>query len=526
MPRLRLRRFALIGLVLVPILAGGFIFQTRASQDGAVLLDQVVQLVVGRYVDPVVQDSLYEKAARGLLRELNDPYTELFSPKDVAGFTRSTAGRYGGIGMQIEKPQDYITVSRVFPNTPAEAAGIHEGDRIVAVDTAGTRDWKIAQVSDALLGTPGTKVQATFERPGVTTPIIVNFTRALIKIPAVPYAITINGIGYVPLQQFNDFASEELSAALTKFEKEGARGVILDLRGNPGGILEQSLAVSNLFLSQGQEILGVRGRAFKAERYVAEVKPLAPTLPLIVLTDGGSASASEIVAGALQDHDRALILGTTSYGKGLVQSLYQLDGGYALKLTTAKWYTPSGRSIQKDRKVVNGEFVDDGPDSLETDSVKKSRPEFKSDGGRTVYGGGGITPDVIVQSDTITTPEQQFFRAIAPKTQQVYVAISDYALELKSAAKPGFTVAPEWRQELFKRFVAAGVPVDKQQFDAATPTVNRLIQNRIARFAFGDSTAKRMALADDAQLQRALDLLKGAKTQQELFAAAHVAIRK
>src|SRR4029079_17667188 len=171
--------------------------------------------------------------------------------------------------------------------------------------------------------------------------------------------------------------------------------------------LEQAGSVANLFLKRGMEISSVRGRAGFQEVLTASDDPIAPEIPRIVLTHGRTASASEIVAGALQDHDRAVLVGTTSFGKGLVQTLFPLEGGYALKMTTAKWYTPSGRSIQKERKIVDGRFVQDtASDSLETDAVRKTRPAYRSDAGRTVYGGGGITPDVIVKPDTISTAEQ------------------------------------------------------------------------------------------------------------------------
>jgi carboxyl-terminal processing protease len=522
MPR-RFPKVALLGVLVVPAVAGGFIAQERASAEGVQLFRQVVELVSRSYVDTVSQAELYEKAARGLLEELKDPYTELLTPKDRSAFETRTGGRYGGVGMQIEPLSGFVSVSRVFPNTPAEAAGIREGDRIIAVDTASTRDWKIDQVSAALLGTPGTKVTATFARPGVATPIVVKFTRATIKVPAVPYAITIDSIGYVPLLQFNEFATEEIAEAVRKFQQQGARGIVLDLRSNPGGILEQALSVSDLFLKKGQEIASVRGRGFDSQTFTATGRSIAPSIPLIVLTDGGSASASEIVAGSLQDHDRALILGTTSFGKGLVQTLYNLDGGYAVKMTTAKYYLPSGRLIQKDRKMVDGAYVEAVPDSLESDSVKKSRPTFKSDAGRTVYGGGGITPDFIVKPDTISTPEQEFYKKIAPKYTEYYTALSDYALQLKTSVKPGFTVEPAWRDELFRRITAAGVPIERELYDRATPSVNRELQRRVAHLAFGDSTAKRMSLEDDVQLRRALDLLRSARTQQDLFTTARLA---
>jgi carboxyl-terminal processing protease len=374
-----------------------------------------------------------------------------------------------------------------------------------------------------LTGTPGTRVTAKFERLGVDEPIVVKFTRATIKVPAVPYAITFDNIGYVPLQTFNEFATEELEVAVRKFQQEGARGVILDLRSNPGGILDQALSVSNVFLRGNQEILSIRGRESDSQTFRAERQGVAPTVPLVILVDGFSASASEIVAGALQDHDRALIIGTTSYGKGLVQTVYDLEGGYAVKMTTAKYYLPSGRLIQKERKLVDGAYVEVVPDSLETDSVKKTRPQFKSDGGRTVYGGGGITPDLIVKPDTISTPEQDFRKKIAPKYSEFYTALSDYALQLKPSVRPGFQVQQAWRDELYKRITAAGVAIEPELYRKATPEVDRMIESRLARLAFGDSTAKRMSLDDDVQLQRALQVLRGASTQQELFASAGVA---
>jgi carboxyl-terminal processing protease len=520
MPR---HRTAAASLLLVPLLVGGFLLQSRSDRDGPRLFDQVLTLVSNRFVDTVDAAGLYEKAARGLVHELNDPYTVLFTPKELQAFTTTTGGRYAGVGMQIEDIKGQITVNKVFPNTPAEQAGIAEGDRILFVDTASTKGWKIDQVSNALKGPPGTKVNVRFSRPGVAEPIAVRFTRAVIHIPAVPFATMVDGkVGYIPVQQFNETATEELANALRRLQREGAKGVVLDLRGNPGGILDQAFAMSNLFLDEGAEILSVRGRHNDVQTYVAKERPSAPTIPLVVLTDGNSASAAEIVAGALQDHDRALIVGTTSFGKGLVQTLFPLDGGYALKMTTAKWYTPSGRSIQKERKVVDGRFVnEDAPDSLESDSVRKARPVFKSDAGRVVYGGGGITPDIIVQPDTITTAEQQVAKALAPKAQEVYATLANYAVDLKPIAKgSNFTVQPAWRDEFYRRLQSAGVTIDKQQYNSAAPYIDRLIENRVARIAFGDSTATKRSFRDDAQLQKAFEVLRRGQSQKDLFVIA------
>ncbi len=520
----RIRKAAFIGALLVPVVAGGFLLQTRSQREGAELLDQVMQLVNDRYVDTLPLSDVYAKAATGLVKELNDPYSELLTPKDLKQFSSRTGGRYGGLGMLIEPDNDTKTVRvvTVYPNTPAEAGGVREGDLIIKVDTLSTRGWTINQVSDSLTGTPGTKVKVSFARPGVTVPITASFTRAVINVPAVPYVITFaNKIAYVPLQQFNENAADNIQAAVKKLQDEGARGIILDMRGDPGGILDQSLRVANTFLPQGNLLATVKGREGPIQVETAKSAPLAPTVPLVVMTDDRTASASEIVAGALQDHDRALVVGQTSFGKGLVQGVYDhLDGGYALKLTTGKWFTPSGRSIQRPRKFVNGQFVEETPDSAETNASKKSRPVYKSDAGRTVYGGGGITPDVIVQDDTLTTVEQQFTKAIAPKGQDFLTVLTDYSMELAKSVPATFTVQPAWNNEFYTRLQAKGVTVDRKTYDGASRYVNRLLDQRVAHFAFGDSAAKRRDLPYDAPLRKAIDLLDKGGSQRELFAAA------
>jgi carboxyl-terminal processing protease len=511
------RRTALIGVILVPAIAGAFVVQDRASREGGRLFSQVLDLVNARFVDSVNAADLYEKAARGLVTQLQDPYSELMSPRQLTQFNTNTAGRYGGIGMRIEEqPGKGVTIVTVFPNTPAEKAGIREGDIIIAIDTLAVRGWNSRRVADSLTGTPGTKVNVTFARPGVTDPIKATFTRALIRVPAVPYAIMFDGkIGYIPLQGFNETSTQELARSIANLQGQGARGLVLDLRNNPGGFLDQSLSISNLFLNEGQEIASVRGRNVEPQTYYAREKPLAPTLPLVILVDQYSASASEIVAGALQDHDRAVIVGTTSFGKGLVQTVFNLDGGYALKMTTGKWYTPSGRSIQKERILTEeGNWVEVDHDSLEL----KDRPTFKSDAGRTVYGGGAVIPDLIVKPDTFTTAEQEYRKATAAKSPDIYVIMYDYAIELKDKVKPDFTVQPAWRDELYRRFQAKGIEVDRALFNGAARSIDRDMEIRIARLAFGDSTARRRTVDDDPQLARALDLLRRGGTQQDLFA--------
>jgi carboxyl-terminal processing protease len=523
---LRPRTAAAASLLFIPLVAGGFFIQKSPHPGTPKLFDQVISLVANRYVDSLQGSAIFAKAAHGLVRELNDPYSELLAPKQNDEFNRSVGGRYGGVGMLLEEQKTTgtttVVVSRVFPHTPAEEGGVREGDRIIQVDTLPIVDTKIDKVSDALRGIAGTTVKVTFARPGVPEPVRLSFKRAVIHVPAVPYATMLGDkVGYIPLQTFNENAADEVEAAAAKLVSEGARGIVLDLRENGGGIVEQSLAVSSLFLKRGQSIVNVRSRNAAEEVARASDEQLATQPPMVVLTDGGSASASEIVAGALQDHDRALVVGTTSFGKGLVQSVFPLDGGYALKITTGKWYTPSGRSIHRERTLLpDGRFVEARPDSLETEAEKRARPKYSSDAGRSVYGGGGITPDVLVADDTLTTAEQDLLKAIAPKAQAFVTVMNQYAFELKGTAARDFTVTPAWRTELRRRLTAAGVTIDAKYEPTATRFLDRELDRRVARLLLGDAGAKQRALADDHQLARAVTLLATARSQEQLFAAA------
>ncbi len=512
------RKLAAFAVILVPLLAGGFLLQGRAAREGAELLDQVLRLVGDRFVDTLPEGVMYEKAARGLVRELNDPYTELLSPKEVKQFGNRTSGRYGGLGMSIQLRDKQIVVERVFPNSPAERNGVLEGDRIIQVDTNSTRDWSTARTADSLTGTPGTKVRVKFARPGVPQPIAIEFTRAIVHVPAVPYGILFGNVGYVPLQAFNENASEELEKTIRTVMSQGAKGVIIDLRDNPGGILEQSLTVSNLFLRSGAEIASVRGRNGETNSYVARSQPTLPNTPLIVLVNERAASASEIVAGALQDHDRAVLVGQTTFGKGLVQSVFPLDGGYALKLTTAKWYTPSGRSIQRERKYVDGRFVEDTTrDSTETEATKKKRPAFKSDAGRLVYGGGGVTPDVMVPDDTLTTQEQELLKVLSPKAAEFTTLLQDYALELSKQVPKDAQPSQAWRDEFRKRLAARDVKVDSTAWENGRRWLDQELERFVIRYAQGDSAVARRQLKYDPVLRKAIDMMNRGQTQRDLF---------
>ncbi|HEX5724999.1 MAG TPA: S41 family peptidase [Longimicrobiaceae bacterium] len=503
-------RRAAVAAVLLPALVGGFALQAWTGDDGSRLFHQVMAHLVNDSPDSLTADALYEKAARGLVESIGDPYAQLYSPRELAEFSREALrGRYGGLGMTVERLSDTVTITRVFPSTPARAAGIRPGDRILAVDGTPVVGWELARVTERLLGEPGTPVRVTLARRGRGT-LRLEVHRAAVSVPAVPFATVLeDGIGYLPLEQFSESSRAELESAFAGLRKSGARAFVLDLRGNGGGSLDQAIRISNLFVRRGSEIVRVVYRNAAPEVYLATEEPLVPAgMPVVVLADEGAASASEIVAGALQDHDRAVIVGTTTYGKGLVQDLFQLEHGWALKLTTGKWYTPSGRSIQRARS-------DTLPPS---DSALAARPVYRSGAGRLLYGGGGIAPDLVVRDDTLRGAERALMEALLEHPDAVDEALTEVALELGLDAGADFAVQPAWRERLRARLERAGVRVDAARYDAGGALVDRLLEQRAAGLVFGDSAVFRRTRGRDPQLQAALRVLRGARTQQEAFA--------
>lgn len=511
------RKAGYAAVLTATFMLGGFMMPDREAQAGQNLFRDVLTLVSTRYVDTLAVSEVYERAAEGLVDRLGDPYADLFSPEELEEFTVAYEGHYAGVGMVIQAQEGATVVQRVFPNTPAEQNGVQAGDRVLAVGGESTDGWSIERVSNALKGEPGTVVTVIFARYGARQPIEARITRAIVRIPAVPYATLVDGdVGYIPLLQFNETAGDEVAAALRRVMDEGASGVVLDLRGNGGGIVDQAVRIAGMFLPEGSDIARQVERSEDQVEYLNETDPIAPEVPLVVLVDEASASASEIVAGALQDHDRAVVLGATSFGKGLVQTAYRVDGGYVLKMTTGKWLTPNGRSIHRERTVVNGRLVE-VDDSTHFAAGRDQRPTYHSDAGRVVYGGGGIMPDLEVDPDTLTSPEQEL-RAALFQSPDFSVAVFEMASELRGDVDRDFVITPAWRADLYERLVARGLDLDRDLYDRGAGFVDRVLVDRIGRLAFGDAYAKLRDADNDVQLMTAIEVIRAGSTgQQGLF---------
>ncbi len=531
------QRWGVIGIVAaISFVSGGWLLQRGATNAGVGvqqqrLFNDVLTHVSNYYVDSVPDSSLYRKATDGMLSELKDPYSVLLAGDDYKQLTEQTSGNYAGLGIQIESRDGWITVVAPLPETPADRAGIQTGDQIIEVDGKSTEGWKSDEAVKALRGAPGSRVKIVVRRVGLGQTMPFDLTRAAIHQKSVPAGTMFSaGIGYISLSPVAETSAQELRDEITAMRARGMKELVFDLRLNPGGLLDQGVKVADLFLNPKQEIVATRGRAAgSSKQFFDQAQQAWPDMPIVVLVNEGTASASEIIAGALQDHDRAVVVGAPTFGKGLVQTLFPLGDGVALKLTTARWFTPSGRTIQRIAKDENDQvrqaLADRGvADSTGTaDTALAKRPIFHTDAGRIVRGGGGIVPDIVVRRDTLMPNEREFVRALGEKTQVYLDVLTSYALDLKRKGAPtaeNFTVTPEMHRQVYDRMRARGVQVSQAVYDSAASFVDPQIGYEIARYVFGRPAEFRRKAADDRQVQVALDLLRRAETPRDLLTLA------
>ncbi|MBO7383070.1 MAG: S41 family peptidase [Fibrobacter sp.] len=369
-------------------------------------LNKVLSEVNRKYVEDVNPTELTDAALNGI-RNILDPHTTVFTPKDYEGLKVSMEGKFGGVGITISLRDNILTVISPLSGTPAFRLGIRAGDRIRKIDGKDTKGLSLDDAVSKLRGKIGTDVTVSIEREGVPDLMDFTITRAEIIVHAVPYyGMVTSDIGYIKLATFSDKTTSDVENAIKNLQKQGMKKIILDMRYNPGGLLNQAIEISELFLKKGNVIVSTRGRTQRTESRARRDGMVKADMPMVVLVNQGSASAAEIVSGALQDWDRALIVGKTSFGKGSVQTIFPLDNqGNALKLTTAFYYLPFGRCINKPENGIKGLSLQDEEEAEEEGTEVKDtakadtakRDTFYTNNGRMMFGGGGITPDVDVE---------------------------------------------------------------------------------------------------------------------------------
>ena len=516
-----IRRRFLFGALMLALFSLGWWAGRGATGDLYTNLDvfvEVLQRVQDNYVDPVKPATAVTGAIEGMLKDL-DPYSQYLDENEYSGLQSITQGKFSGIGVVVGVRDEYPTVISPIEGSPAWEAGIHSGDVIVKVEATSTAGLGVEGVAKLLRGPEGTPVTLSIAREGEQGEQSYTITRREIVTRSVPYAFMAGkDLGYVRLASFSEKSGAEMRDALARLRSEGARRFVLDLRMNPGGLLDQAVDVAEQFLPKGSMVVYTRGRArnqdqrFYAGNAVGDVKS-----PLVVLIDQGSASAAEIVAGSLQDLDRALIVGRTSFGKGSVQSVYPLRGKTtANKLTTALYYTPSGRSIHRPRHAGFDPLVDDGdpaPADTASDSTQV-RPKFHTSAGRIVLGGGGIAPDVTVTSDSLVGIAREIERrGLAFRFANKWIN-----------AHPGATAGTSLPEATWSAFTAY-LRAEKLDADAAAlaaerAVIERAVRRELARRTGGDAAAMRVVLEGDPLFARAAAILDRSARPADVFAAS------
>jgi len=501
--------------------------------DGLKILGSVYERVFYNYVEDIDAYQLLEAGIGGMLDYL-DEHTQYLPPSYYEDLMMSTEGEFGGLGITINIRDHYPTVVSPIEGTPAFLMGIQGGDKIIEIEGESTLDFTSSDAVELLRGNPGTQVTITIEREGLDAPFPLTITRDIIHVDSVPYAFMIDDIGYIRVASFSRTTTDELVEKLTELEAQGARGLILDLRWNPGGLLEAANGVSELFLGDGDLIVYTKGRLRNQNRsYYAETpaRPRRTDLPTIVMVNGSSASASEIVSAAIQDHDLGMVVGKTTFGKGTVQTVFPLSDDRALKLTTAKYYTPSGRSIHKDRHEDDSDIdLTEAPDEaqgdaaeIESDIPREEKEKFSTDAGRIVYGGGGITPDIEIEQ-----PFLDDFEVALERDGALFSFATTWSAHHEVS---GDVVVDETMLQAFSEHLATRENIDEYlgvydlvRTDALLAEnedyIRQGIRRELMRRNFGPEAAYKVAIEDDVQLQETLEIFKRARTTQDLFSIA------
>ena len=523
---------AVVSAIVISALVGGFFGRSALATDDRIpehykVFSQAVSAIESGYVDKVESDALVASAIRGMLATL-DPHSSYFTPQEYARMRERQEGRYYGIGVSIQSIDNDITAVVVFEGSPAYKKGIRSGDIIAKVNGESAKGWTTEKAMSVLRGQKGTPVQIEIRRRGYEQPIPVQLTRDEVYIPTVPAYFMIDGTtGYIRMQDFGENTDHDVKHALHELASKGMRRLLFDIRQNPGGPLDQAIKVANEFLPRGSMIVETRGRiANSDQKYKATEDSEFTDIPIVLLANRNSASASEIVTGALQDHDRAYVVGETTFGKALVQSIYRISGSAGLALTTAHYYTPSGRLIQRPWDATFDEYL--SYSMKDQDAARPHNPtDLKhTDAGRAVYSGGGIEPDKRVAGPIegfnpsrfgrMLYARQTFERFAQPFTAEGDTRIGAPAANGRKTVKPNFVVDDAMVADFKEQLNTDHIKMDDAAFAKEIEFIRAMMRFRIDEALFGIAEARRHLISVDPQAQAALQMFGEAQKLTEL----------
>ncbi len=529
---------AVLFAILVSALVGGLFGRSALATDDKVpehyrAFTAALNVVETSYIDKVDSDRLVYGAVRGMLGTL-DPHSSFFDPKEYAQMRERQEGRYYGIGVSIQVYDGDVTAMNVFEGSPAYKRGIRRGDVLAKVAGEDAKGWTVDQAMHKLRGPKGTNVEVGVKRRGYEQLIPFQLTRDEVYIPTVPAYFMLDATtGYIRMQDFGENTDRDVKHALHDLSSKGMKRLLFDIRGNPGGPLDQAIKVANEFLPKGKMIVYTRGRVPNSDQdYHATEDGEFTDIPVVALVNRNSASASEIVSGALQDHDRAYIVGETTFGKALVQSVYRISGGAGLALTTAHYYTPSGRIIQRPWDASFDEYLSYTLRDQDANKAHNASDLKRTDAGRPVYAGGGIEPDKRVSGPLEGFNPDRFGRMLVARGEfanyaQKYAAEGDTRVSQASTGrktvKRNFVVDDGMVADFREQLTKDKVKVDENAFKKDVDFIKAMMRFEIDNAVFGIADARRHLILVDPQAQAALmmfgeaqkltELSKGAKTK-------------
>jgi len=539
-----MRRFrpvpAVVFVLVLSALVGGILGRNALATDDRVLeynktFSAAVSAIEASYVDKIDSDRIVYGAIRGMLGTL-DPHSSFYDPKEYAQMRERQEGRYYGLGITIQSVNGDITAASIFEGSPAFKKGIRRGDVIAKIGSEDAKGWTTEQAMKTLRGAKGTVVKIEIKRRGYADPIALDVTRDEVQILTVPAHFMVDATtGYIRHQDWGENTDREIQAALRDLKSKGMKRLLYDIRANPGGPLTQAIKVSGEFLPKGDMVVYTKGRVpnSSAEYRATEDNSLTD-VPMIIIANRNSASASEIFTGALQDHDRAYIVGETTFGKALVQSVYPISGGAALALTTAHYYTPRGRLIQRPWDETFDEYL--SYTQRDQDITKPHNPSDmkRTDAGRPVYSGGGIEPDKYLAGPT--GAEQGFGFAATPFARtlfgrgefenfaQKFDAVGDKRVTQASTGRvtvaPNFAVDEAMIADFLEHLKAQQIKVDEAAFAKDREFIRAMIRYRIDEALFGKSEALRHIVPVDPQAQLGMQQFGEAEKLQALSKAS------